>query len=142
MKPNFENLQKLLDYMIKTYGDAEMDEGFDMENYAYRKVNDHLISPDSIAAPECGTSCCLAGHGAYIFNVRNRAVNWDHFCWLAYGIKDPSPYWSFLFSSNWPSNIKMALDRLRFFIEHRGAPANFEVGRMQSIHHKWEPKND
>lgn len=125
-----DNLIKLRDYVIGLYGKGETDDRFNMGTYS-RSEFGRVLDPEEVT--ECGTVCCLAGHGplagilpgsyslAEIDTIPTypelpASTGWECYIRGEFGIEDDDLVWDFLFSDFWSNNIQEAIKRLDMFI--------------------------
>lgn len=110
------NLKKLRDYMIKTYSTQRYSARFSMAEFSMSLDDEEVYTP--LQTPECGTCCCLAGHGpAAGINPTVPDITWHDYIKNNFGIVEGIDIgWEFLFSAEWSSDIQEAIERLNMYI--------------------------
>lgn len=114
------NLIKLRDYMVATYGNTRYHDNFDMEAYQSSEESPNgLDIGKAFTEHTCSTSACLAGHGPLAGIPRESGVyGWVNYVCHSFGLTPLEGYsWDFLFHWNWSNDIQEAIVRLNMFID-------------------------
>ncbi len=128
-KEQLSNLQKLLDFLkFNTEGKTD----FDMLTYARKvpKVKEHYLDtnelkPDQVKN-ECGTVCCLAGHGPLAGIKPLEGEIWSNYVRRVFTGGNEGVF-TFLFDSEWWHSMptkEEAIFRLELFLK-KGLPEGF-----------------
>lgn len=113
---------------------------FDMGGFAVNSEGDELFP---IETPECGTSCCAAGHGPLIGILGKKEETWNRYCGRVFGA-DPyigpiqgSLLFGFLFSGGWPNVPSQAAKRIAWALEGKSWGWTNEASEIPASRPDW-----
>lgn len=98
----------------------------DMKIFQHTKDDIHILENTRII-PECGTTCCFAGHAPMALNEKKVGVDWYEYIKEKFGL-EVNKTWRFLFNGDWTDSKNESAARLIYLLKH-GVPEFIDYNR-------------